>query len=84
VVLGHIHTPKIESFDVDGDEIIYMNSGDWLESLSSLEYVDNKWSIYNHTRTEADFNYDEESRIEMTNKELYKDMIEEFKILKDK
>ena len=47
VILGHIHTPKIESFDVDGDEIIYMNSGDWLESLSSLEYVDNKWSIYN-------------------------------------
>ncbi len=43
---------KIESFDVDGDEIIYMNSGDWLESLSSLEYLDNKWSIYNHTRTE--------------------------------
>jgi len=84
VVLGHIHTPKIESFDVDGDEIIYMNSGDWLESLSSLEYVDNKWSIYNHTRTEADFNNDEESRIEMTTKELYKDMIEEFKILQDK
>ena len=84
VVLGHIHTPKIESFDVDGNEIIYMNSGDWLESLSSLEYVDNKWSIYNHTRTEADFNNDEESRIEMTTKELYKDMIEEFKILQDK
>ena len=84
VVLGHIHTPKIESFDVDGDEIIYMNSGDWLESLSSLEYVDNKWSIYNHTRTEANFNNDEGSRVEMTTKELYKDMIEEFKILNDK
>jgi len=84
VVLGHIHTPKIKSFDVDGDEIIYMNSGDWLESLSALEYVDNKWSIYNHTRTEANFNNDEGSRVEMTTKELYKDMIEEFKILKDK
>ena len=84
VVCGHIHTPKIESFDINGEEIIYMNSGDWLESLSSLEYVDNKWSIYNHTRTEADFNNDEESRIEMTTKELYKDMIEEFKILQDK
>ena len=69
---------------VNGDEIIYMNSGDWLESLSSLEYVDNKWSIYNHTRTEANFNNDEGSRVEMTTKELYKDMIEEFKILNDK
>ena len=84
VVLGHIHSPKIESFDVNGDEIIYMNSGDWLESLSSLEYVDNKWSIYNHTRTEKEYYNDKESRIEMTNKALYKDLLEEFKILKDK
>ena len=41
-------------------------------------------SIYNHTRTEANFNNDEGSRVEMTTKELYKDMIEEFKILNDK
>ena len=83
VVCGHIHTPKIESFDIKGDEIIYMNSGDWLESLSSLEYVDNKWSIYMHKRTEQEYKGDD-SRIEMTNKELYKDLIAEFKILQDK
>jgi len=84
VVCGHIHTPKIQTFDVEGDEIIYMNSGDWLESLSSLEYVDNKWSIYNHVRTEYVSKKDKGARIEMTNKELYKDLVEEFKILKDK
>ena len=61
-----------------------MNSGDWLESLSSLEYVDNKWSIYMHERTEEEYSDDKYSRIEMTNKELYKDIIAEFKILKDK
>jgi len=83
VVCGHIHTPKIESFDINGEEIIYMNSGDWLESLSSLEYVDNKWSIYMHKRTEQEYK-DDDSRIEMTNKELYKDLIAEFKILQDK
>ena len=83
VVCGHIHTPKIESFDIKGDEIIYMNSGDWLESLSSLEYVDNKWSIYMHKRTEQEYKGDD-SRIEMTNKELYKDLEAEFKILQDK
>ena len=84
VVCGHIHTPKIESFDINGEEIIYMNSGDWLESLSSLEYVDNKWSIYMHERTEQEYKGDNDSRIEMTNKELYKDLIAEFKILQDK
>lgn len=83
VVCGHIHTPKIESFDINGEEIIYMNSGDWLESLSSLEYVDNKWSIYMHKRTEQEYK-GVDSRIEMTNKELYKDLIAEFKILQDK
>ena len=61
-----------------------MNSGDWLESLSSLEYVDNKWSIYMHERTEEEYRDDKYSRIEMTNKELYKDIIAEFKILQDK
>ena len=84
VVCGHIHTPKIESFEINGKEIIYMNSGDWLESLSSLEYVNNEWSIYMHKRTEKDFKNDESSKIEMTNKELYKDLIAEFKILQDK
>ena len=84
VVCGHIHTPKIESFNINGEEIIYMNSGDWLESLSSLEYADNKWSIYMHKRTEQEYKGDNDSRIEMTNKELYKDLIAEFKILQDK
>ena len=83
VVCGHIHNPNIESFDINGEEIIYMNSGDWLESLSSLEYVDNKWSIYMHKRTEQEYKGDD-SRIEMTNKELYKDLIAEFEILQDK
>jgi UDP-2,3-diacylglucosamine pyrophosphatase LpxH len=83
VVCGHIHTPKIESFNINGEEIIYMNSGDWLESLSSLEYVNNKWSIYMHKRTEQEYKGDD-SRIEMSNKELYKDLIAEFKILQDK
>ena len=84
VVCGHIQTPKIESFNINGEQVIYMNSGDWLESLSSLEYVDNKWSIYMHKRTEQEYKGDNDSRIEMTNKELYKDLIAEFKILQDK
>ena len=84
VVCGHIHAPKIESFNINGEEVIYMNSGDWLESLSSLEYADNKWSIYMHKRTEQEYKGDNDSRIEMTNKELYKDLIAEFKILQDK
>ena len=36
-----------------------------------------------HTRSEDEFKKEEGARIEMTNKELYKDLIAEFKILQD-
>lgn len=42
VICGHIHHPEIKVID----EIIYMNSGDWVESLSALvEHIDGKWEI---------------------------------------
>ncbi len=42
VICGHIHQPAIR--DIDG--IRYMNSGDWVESLSALvEDFDGNWSL---------------------------------------
>ena len=42
IILGHIHTPNDKM--IDG--IHYMNSGDWVESLSMiLEYTNGKWEI---------------------------------------
>jgi hypothetical protein len=29
-----------------------MNSGDWIENLTSLEYQDGKWSIYKYQESE--------------------------------
>ena len=46
--------------------------------------VNNKWSIYEHIPSEDEFKKEEGERIEMTNKELYADLIAEFKILQDK
>lgn len=48
VVCGHIHEPIIKTVEVDDKKVIYMNSGDWVESLTSLEYTDGQWRIYNH------------------------------------
>lgn len=43
VICGHIHHPEIR--DING--IQYLNSGDWVESLSALtESFDGEWSIY--------------------------------------
>jgi UDP-2,3-diacylglucosamine pyrophosphatase LpxH len=42
IVCGHIHHPSIQKY---GD-LVYMNSGDWVESLSALvEDKKGNWSI---------------------------------------
>jgi UDP-2,3-diacylglucosamine pyrophosphatase LpxH len=48
VVCGHIHQPQMKSVSQDGRRITYMNSGDWVESLTALEYQWGSWSIYEY------------------------------------
>lgn len=47
VINGHIHQPQIKSFKNEKGSVIYMNSGDWVENLSSLEFDGVNWKIYN-------------------------------------
>jgi len=50
VICGHIHQPKIKKFKNKNDEqVTYLNSGDWVENMTSLEYNRGKWRIYYHT-----------------------------------
>ena len=46
VVCGHIHRPIIETKEYKGQEVTYMNSGDWIENLSALELVDGEWKLF--------------------------------------
>jgi len=48
VVCGHIHHPEIKEVNTKHGLITYMNSGDWIENLTVLEYSGSKWSIYNY------------------------------------
>ena len=48
VVCGHIHQPVIKKEVKDGKEILYLNSGDWVENLTALEYKDGDWRLYRH------------------------------------
>lgn len=45
VVCGHIHQPEITTIKNNDDEVVYLNSGDWVESLTALEYNNKEWSI---------------------------------------
>ncbi|EHQ27142.1 UDP-2,3-diacylglucosamine diphosphatase [Mucilaginibacter paludis] len=60
VICGHIHHAEIREIkgeDRDGS-VLYLNSGDWVESLTALEYQNNTWSIYKYQpddfKTEAE------------------------------
>jgi UDP-2,3-diacylglucosamine pyrophosphatase LpxH len=48
VICGHIHHPEIKTIKTDAGQVIYMNSGDWVESLTALEYHQQQWSIFDY------------------------------------
>ncbi|MES2379606.1 MAG: UDP-2,3-diacylglucosamine diphosphatase [Bacteroidota bacterium] len=57
VICGHIHQPSIKTFTTQYGQITYLNSGDWVENLTALEYNNEEWSLYHHpleTTTEED------------------------------
>lgn len=50
VVCGHIHQPKIQEYELDDKTVTYINSGDWVESLTSMEYYDGAWHLYKYVQ----------------------------------
>ncbi|MEM9545785.1 MAG: UDP-2,3-diacylglucosamine diphosphatase [Bacteroidota bacterium] len=72
VICGHIHQPKIKTISNEEGTTVYLNSGDWVENLTALEYVDGEWSIYRHDikkyqTTELNFNQVELSEFSLKN-----------------
>ena len=55
VICGHLHQPSIRHKEINGRPITYMNSGDWVENLTALEYQFGRWNIYEYH--EADFKF---------------------------
>ncbi|WP_093366455.1 UDP-2,3-diacylglucosamine diphosphatase [Sphingobacterium wenxiniae] len=54
VVCGHIHQPQIREVRNKKGTCTYLNSGDWIESLSALEYHDGKWKIFFYEKEKPD------------------------------
>lgn len=46
VLCGHIHQPQMREFTNKKGSCTYLNSGDWIENLSALEYHDKEWKIF--------------------------------------
>lgn len=48
VVCGHIHEPKMIVKKNKKGSVNYLNSGDWIENLTSLEYHNKEWKLYRY------------------------------------
>jgi UDP-2,3-diacylglucosamine pyrophosphatase LpxH len=46
VICGHIHQPQKRTITNGNGSVVYLNSGDWVEHLTSLEYYKGDWHIY--------------------------------------
>ncbi|MFY7965896.1 MAG: UDP-2,3-diacylglucosamine diphosphatase [Chitinophagaceae bacterium] len=45
VICGHIHQPQKRLIKSKDGEVTYLNSGDWIENLTSLELNEGEWNI---------------------------------------
>jgi UDP-2,3-diacylglucosamine pyrophosphatase LpxH len=52
VICGHIHQPQKRVVETKDGSVVYMNSGDWVENLTALEYSNNEWAIYQYNEEE--------------------------------
>jgi UDP-2,3-diacylglucosamine pyrophosphatase LpxH len=48
VICGHIHQPEKRSILANNGEVVYLNSGDWVENLTALEYNEGNWEIFRY------------------------------------
>jgi UDP-2,3-diacylglucosamine pyrophosphatase LpxH len=82
IVCGHIHHPEMRFIQVENQTIEYLNSGDWIENLTSLEYNLGEWRIFNFRKDfveQPDGNVaDFEKMVDTEVKELFKNMVFEF------
>lgn len=52
VICGHIHQPQQRVVETKEGKVTYLNSGDWIENLTALEYSNNEWKIYQYNEKE--------------------------------
>ena len=76
IICGHIHQPAIKN--INGIE--YLNSGDWVENLTALEYHNQQWTLFKYDakdfeQEEADA---EDELATLDNSQIFSKMLDGF------
>lgn len=78
VVCGHIHQPEIRDIETKEGKVKYLNSGDWIENLTALEYNKREWKIVKINEVEE--REAEQQPTDKDSKQLYKELLKEFNL----
>jgi UDP-2,3-diacylglucosamine pyrophosphatase LpxH len=68
VCCGHIHEPIIIRKSNSNGSTLYLNSGDWIENLTALEYNRKRWKLYQYQVVDSEIEeelFERENEIEM-------------------
>jgi len=83
VVCGHIHQPEMKEIATEKGKILYLNSGDWIENLTALEYTNGEWRMYKFDEAErAAMKETTTADDEPDNSKLFDNMLEEFNLMR--
>lgn len=84
VLCGHIHQPCNREIITEKGSVNYLNSGDWIENLTALEYSNEEWNVYYYQQDKSvqelndSFYMDEAAYLRTA--ELFKIMMNNFEI----
>lgn len=70
VICGHIHKPKIEYKENKYGKTMYLNSGDWVENFTALEYQFKRWKLYHYNNDKLSPFFVDEDLKELDMKDL--------------
>lgn len=84
VICGHIHQPEIREINNSRGQITYLNSGDWVENLTALEYNNGKWDIYRYNEDlfAKSVDLSESQLVTLNDEQLFENLMQEFNILR--
>jgi UDP-2,3-diacylglucosamine pyrophosphatase LpxH len=82
VLCGHIHQPEMKTITTEKGSVQYLNSGDWIENLTALEYADGTWSLYKYNEADFDIELEEtedaDDLVMMSNDKIFDKMLNDF------
>jgi UDP-2,3-diacylglucosamine pyrophosphatase LpxH len=72
VICGHIHKPQKRIVENREGKVTYLNSGDWVEHCTALEYQQNEWAIfeYDEKKFPEQDNVDEQPKLSVVTDEI--------------